>query len=164
MSTYESRPGSSHAPQTLGIGATYGRKKWVQTERTAHEAWARLAVLNPSAAALLHTLVARMDDRNALVVSRKTLAALMGCSEATVKRSTKALLQARWIDVVQVGGKGGVNAYLVNSTVAWGQKRENLHLASFSATVLANAEEQDAPLEHRELRRIPVLVPGEALQ
>lgn len=103
-----------------------------------------------------------MGERNALVVSRSTLAALMGCSEATVKRAIADLRADNWIEVAQVGGKGGVNAYLVNSTVAWGQPRDKLHLAHFTATVVVNAaEQQPGALEHRDLRRIPVLYAGE---
>lgn len=158
MQTQTSKtPRASQRP--LGVRATSGPRLWVQTERAAHEAWARLSVSNPRAAALLHTLVARMGDRNAVVVSRKTLADLMQVSEATVKRATQDLCRGRWIDVVQLGGGGGVNCYVVNSQVAWGQPREQLHLAQFSATVVANAAEQpkDA-LNHRELRRVPVLM------
>lgn len=163
MTTEKTRGGSRAVTrQTLGTRATTGPSTWVQTDRAAHEAWGRLTIANPRAAGLLHTLVARMGERNAVVVSRSTLAALMGCSEATIKRAVADLKAGNWIEVVQLGGKGGVNAYLVNSAVAWGQPRDQLHLAHFSATVVANAAEQDADvLEHRQLRRIPVLYPGE---
>lgn len=156
-------PVNRPSADTLGVPAVSGPRSWVQTERRAHEAWARLAVTNPRAAALLHTLIARMGDRNAVVISRATLAQLMGASEATVKRAVADLRAARWIDTVQLGGKGGINAYLVNSQVAWGQPRDQLHLATFTATVVANAQDQPPDyLEHRELRRIPVVFPGEA--
>ncbi len=162
MSAEETQPRVTAVTRQVGVRATSGPSTWVQTERAAHEAWARLAIANPRAAALLHTLVARMGERNAVVVSRSTLASLMGCSEATVKRAVVDLRTDRWIDVVQLGGKGGVNAYLVNSQVAWGQPRDKLHLAHFTATVVASAGEQlPGALEHRELRRIPVLYPGE---
>ena len=105
-----------------------------------------------------------MGERNAIVISRATLASLMRCSEATVKRATQELKVGKWIQVVQIGGKGGLNAYVVNSAVAWGQKREHLHLANFTATVVANASEQDeSTLEHCDLRRIPVFVSADAL-
>ena len=51
---------------------------WVQTERSAHEAWAALVRTNQRAAALLHVLVAHMDQRAAVVASRATLAHLVG--------------------------------------------------------------------------------------
>ena len=114
----------------------------------------------PTAASLLHTLVARMAERNALVISRKTLADLVGCCEATIKRAIKVLRDGNWIQVIQVGGKGGVNAYVVNSAVAWSQHRNLLHLASFTAQVVVSAAEQEdkTKLVHKELQRLPVFV------
>src|SRR3546814_6743754 len=53
---------------------------WVQTERAAHEAWASLIEKAPKAAQLMHILTARVGEHNAVVVSQKTLAALMKCS------------------------------------------------------------------------------------
>ena len=66
----------------------------------------------------------------------------------------------RWIEVVQVGGKGGVNAYVINSRVAWASRRDNLPNAIFTATVLAQSSEQEK-IETAPLRRIPSLYPGE---
>ena len=149
-------------PQAIGRQATRGRSSWVQTERAAHEAWARLITKQPRAGILLHHLVARMGPQNAVVVSQKTLAKLMGCSRQTVERAVAYLKEERWIQVVSLNGPGTVAAYVVNSAVAWGQPRDQLHLAVFSAAVVADAEDQDATtLEHRDLRRIPLLYPGE---
>ena len=86
------------------------KKTWVQTERAAHEAWAKLAMKNSSAAGLMHVLVAQMGDQNAVVASRAVLAKLIGASEATVKRAVAVLKEDRWIETIQLGGKGGVNA------------------------------------------------------
>lgn len=139
------------------------RQTWVQTERAVHEAWGRLCTEKPRAAALLHVMVAHMDSRAALVASRETLATLAKCSTATIKRSVADLKEGNWIQVVQLGGKGGVNAYAINSRVAWGDERKNLPMAFFTATVLASAREQDQ-LEltnDAPLRRIPTLYRGE---
>lgn len=133
---------------------------WVQTERKAHEAWAQLVRTNQRAAALLHVLVANMDQQAAVVASRATLARLVGYSEATVKRAVADLRAERWIEVVQLGGKGGVNAYVVNSRVAWATNRDMIVRAMFTARVLASADEQDR-IDTDELRRIPTLYPGE---
>lgn len=134
---------------------------WVQTERAAHEAWATLVRTNQRAAALLHVLVAHMDHQAAIVASRATLAQLVGYSEATVKRAVSDLRADCWIDVIQLGGKGGVNAYVVNSRVAWADSRERLGTAAFTARVLARQVEQDLPEIAAPLRRIPTLYPGE---
>lgn len=134
---------------------------WVQTERAAHEAWAQLVRTNGRAAALLHVLVANMDSQAAVVASRATLAQLVGYSEATVKRAVADLRADRWIEVVQLGGKGGVNAYVVNSRVAWADSRDKLGRAVFRATVVTTKAEQTDGIDTSALRQIPTLYPGE---
>lgn len=136
------------------------RQTWVQTERSAHEGWAQLVRTNQRAAALLHVLVSQMDSQAAVVASRSTLAQLVGYSQATVKRAIADLKNDRWIEVIQLGGKGGVNAYVVNSRVAWADSRERLPSARFSAVVIARHDEQDR-IDSEPLRRIPTLSPGE---
>lgn len=136
------------------------KQTWVQTERSSHEAWAVLVRQKPRAAALLHTIVAHMDNQSALVASRATLAALENCSEATIKRAVSDLKDGNWVEVIQVGGKGGINAYVVNSRVAWANKRDRLPGAIFTATVLATEEEQES-IDTAPLRRISTLYPGE---
>ncbi len=150
------------APPEIGAPAENPRAKWVQTERKAHEAWASLIGRKPRAAMLLHHLVARMGHQNAIVVSQKTLAKIVGVHLETVKRALRDLESERWIQVVKMNGPGTVCAYVVNDRVAWAEKRELLRLSVFSATVVADEEDQDAnALRHDELRRIPLLYPGE---
>lgn len=153
MSTNMTRLGSNPLSESK-------KQTWVQTERASHEAWAELVQSSPRAAALLHVLVAQMNQQAAVVASRATLAALTRCSEATTKRAIATLKAERWIEVVQLGGKGGVNAYVINSRVAWADRRDRLPEAIFTATVLARRDEQDA-IDSAPLRRIPALYPGE---
>jgi len=111
---------------------------------------------------LLHHLVAQMGHQNAVVVSQKTLGKLMGVTDRTVRSAVADLVAERWIQVVKMNGPGTVAAYVVNDRVAWGQPRDQLRLSVFSATVVADAEDQDTlTLEHSDLRRIPALYPGE---
>lgn len=145
----------AHTPARRGAS-------WVQTERASHEAWSRLVIRKPVAAAVLHTLVARMGDQNAVVVSQKTLAALIGVTDRTIRNAIQVLVAENWVQVVRLNGPGTVSAYVVNSAVAWGQPRYKLHLAAFTAAVVADAADQEAiTLEHRDLRKIPMLYPGE---
>lgn len=145
----------------VGIPATHKTGQWVQTERKAHEAWAGLIARKPRAAQLLHHLVAQMGHQNAVVVSQSVLAKLMGCSVETVKRAVRDLSSEGWMQVVRIG-KGKEAAYVVNDRVAWGQSRDQLRLSTFSATVIADIDDQEPEaLEHRDLRRIPTLYPGE---
>ncbi len=146
----------------LGTPAKPKVGQWVQTERKAHEAWAKLIGRKPRAAMLLHHLVAQMGHQNAVVVPQRVLAKLMNCSQETVKRAVADLVAERWIQVVKLNGPGTVNAYVVNDRVAWGQPRDQLRLSAFSATVVADYEDQDpTALDHADLRRIPTLYPGE---
>ena len=151
------------APQEkLGTPATTKYGQWVQTERKAHEAWANLLTRKPRAGVLLHHLVANMGHQNAVVVSQKTLAKLMGVTDRTVRTAVSDLVAERWIQVVKLNGPGSVSAYIVNDRVAWGQPRGELALSVFSAAVVADKDDQDpATLDSTNLRRIPVLFPGE---
>lgn len=109
---------------------------------------------------MAHFLVAHMERTGAVVASYATLAKITGMSVATVRRALDDLKADRWIEVVQIGGKGGANAYVINSRVAWALGRDKLHMAAFTARVIADAEEQPQ-LDDTPLRRIPTLHPGE---
>jgi hypothetical protein len=63
-------------PAKLGTPVKAGPRTWVQTERAAHEQWARLVMSSPRAAALMHHFVALMGHQNAVVIPQKTLARL----------------------------------------------------------------------------------------
>jgi len=150
-------PELTHPPLTHSTHQT-----WVQTERIAHEAWGRLTVKSPRAAALMHHLVAQMDQSAAVVASHATLAALCGMSTSTIKRAIADLRDGNWIDVVQIGGKGGALGFIVNSRVGWAASRDKIHMAAFTARVLVIGDEQeDGYLEKPALHRIPILRQGE---
>lgn len=135
---------------------------WVQTERKAHEAWASLIGRKPAAARVMHLLVANMGDQNAVVVSQKTLAKMMGSSIDTVQRALRVLVDEQWVQVVKLNGPGTVAAHIVNDRVAWGQPRDQLRVSVFSAAIIADAADQDAAtLEGGPLQSIPSLYPGE---
>lgn len=149
-------------PAELGLPAPANAGSWVQTDRKAHEAWAGLISRKPRAAELLHHLVAQMGQQNAVVVSQKVLAQIMGKSLDTVQRALRVLEDERWIQIVKMNGPGTVAAYVVNDRVAWAQRRDQLHLSVFSATVIADlADQEPKALDSSALKRIPVLYPGE---
>jgi len=137
---------------------------WVQTERAAHEAWAELMRDSPNAAMLMHLLVARVGEHNAVVVSQKTLAKIMGRHINTVKTALKTLRDRHWIEVRQVGERGTVNAYIINDRVAWTGKRDGIRYSLFSAAVVLSEEEQPdrEQIGNQEpLRKVPSLYRGE---
>lgn len=149
-------------PQKIPEKAPSGR--WLQTERAAHEAWAKLISEAPKAAQLMHLLVARIGVNNAVVISQKNLLRLMGASRPTVQRAVKKLRDDLWIEVRQIGDRGTTNAYVVNDRVAWLGKRDGIRYSLFSAAVVISDDEQPdaAELDHREpLRQIPSIGRGE---
>jgi hypothetical protein len=106
----------------------------VQTERAAHEQWTALTMRSPRAAALMHHFVAL------------------------------AMVRERWVQVVQIGASGTVNAYVLNGNVAWGERREQrARLSVFNAVVVGDAEDQPAGMldDAPPLRRVPVIFPPE---
>lgn len=141
------------------------RGTWVQTERAAHEAWAALIDQSPQAAKIMHILTARIEDNNAVVISQDTLAKLAKASRRTVQRALTVLRNGNWIDIRQIGPNGTVNAYVINDRVAWANRRDNLRLSIFSATVIVDAAEQpdcDNLDNLPALHRLPALFEGEA--
>lgn len=133
------------------------RGTYVQTDRAGHERWAVLGVKHPAASALLHILAAHVSDQNAVVASQSTLAKLMGASLSTVKRALKVLEEGNWIETAQIGASGTVNAYVLNSRIAWTEPRDRLQYARLRADVLLASDEQPNGIAHdrRPLERLP---------
>ncbi len=151
-------------PIAPGLARPHGT--WVQTDRAAHEAWAQFLSLKGATAAsrILHVLIARMGDRNAVVISQGALAEEMQVDPRTIRRAIAMLRDHNWIQTVNLGGaKSGVQAYIVNSRVAWQGSRDGIRHSVFDATVYATeAEQEDGMLDHQgELHRIPALYPDE---
>lgn len=137
---------------------------WVQTEREAHEAWARLIGRSPKAAQLMHILTARVGEHNAVVISQPTLAKLMDCHLNTVAKAAKMLVSDNWIEIRRIGGSGTTNAYIINDRVAWLGKRDGIRYSLFSAQVIISDEEQPDCEQLGQLpplRTLPTLHRGE---
>lgn len=138
---------------------------WVQTERAAHEAWAQLITKSPKAAAVMHLLTARVGDNNAVVISHKNLAQLVGVKSVTTIKTALAVLEAdRWIEVRRIGKNGTVNAYVINDRVAWSGKRDGIRYSLFTAAVITSSDEQpdEGHLDNLPpLRRLPSMLHNE---
>lgn len=139
---------------------------WVQTERAAHEAWAMFLGLPGSlnASRVLHLLIARMADHNAVVMSQKTMAGLLGVDARTIRRAVAMLKEHRWIETRQIGDRGTVNAYIINDKVAWSGPRDGIRYSLFTANVvISDVEQPDADqIDTSEpLRKLPSLFPDE---
>jgi Firmicute plasmid replication protein (RepL) len=149
--------------RTIGL-TTQPSGTWVQTERAAHEKWAKLIGSHPKAAALMHVIVGNVGRQNALVASQKNLARMVGCTDRTVRRALEVLQAGNWIEVRQIGANGTTNAYVVNDRVAWSGNRDGIRYSLFSAAVLVSDDEQPDQDEIGalpSLARIPALYPGD---
>jgi hypothetical protein len=141
--------------------------QWVQTERAAHEAFASLITRSPLAAKIMHLLVARVGNNNAVVISQGVLAELAGASRQGVQKALRILSQERWLEIRQIGDRATVNAYVLNDRIVWHGPRDGLRYSLFSATVIASSAEQPDQDELarnedlRPLRRLPTIYPGE---
>lgn len=123
------------------------RGHFVQTDRMAHELWAKLGVKYPAASALLHVLAANVGERNAVVASHKVLSQLMGASVSTIKRALQILEAGNWIEIHQIGQNGTVNAYVLNHRVAWTEARGRMRYARIQADVILAEDEQRQTIE-----------------
>jgi DNA-binding transcriptional MocR family regulator len=148
----------------LQYGLTTTPGHWVQVERKAMEQWAKLTLANPKAAAVMHLLLANVGRHNAVVISQKTMAGLLGCSVRTVIRAVEILQDHNWVEVRRIGSTNTTNAYIINDRVAWVGARDGLRHSMFSATVIVSEEEQPdkGTLNHDEqLKQIPFMNPDE---
>jgi hypothetical protein len=139
---------------------------WIQTERALHEAWSKFLALRGALAAsrVMHLFLSRLGKHNAVVISQKTIAALLECDERTVRRAVKMLADYHFIEIRQIGDRGTVNAYVVNTNVAWTGPRDGIRYALFSAAVVISDQEQpdrDALDKREPLQQFPSLYPGE---
>lgn len=137
--------------------ATNKSLTFIQTDRAAHEAWSQLTLSKPWAAAILHKLVALLDDKNGgvIVISNDTLAKMMGCHVRTVQRSTAELEAGKWLQKVKLSKT--VQGFAINASVGWcGFVSDKAKLAAFHATVIVDQADIPAPVQ---LKRIPVLYP-----
>jgi hypothetical protein len=147
---------------SVGRAVVPKRQTFVQIEREALIEWANFTQKNPTASALLQRLISLMDKQGAVAVSHKILAKLCRCTDRTIRRAIEELEKGNWIQVVKLGVAGTVNAYVINSRVAWCDLRDNKKMAIFSARIVADVEEQDErTLSNEKLRRIPMIHPPE---
>lgn len=118
---------------------------WLQVTRTAMAQLGEMMARNPKATATMLQIASAIGQDNALVISHANLAKMVGCSTATLKRALQELHAANWIEIIQIGDRGTVNAYVVNSAVAWTKGRDKLSYSKFHATVIASSNEQPRP-------------------
>lgn len=149
--------------RALGQTSRNSPVTWVQTDRATHERWAQLILTAPRSAQLMHILCAHVGEFNAVAIAQPLLAKMMGCTERTVRNALAPLVEGNWIQVVQMGARGTVNAYVINDRVAWTKNRdERKNYSLFSAMIVADAADQTPEtLNGPDLRRLPMIYPPE---
>lgn len=146
----------------VGKSLSPKRQTFVQMERDSLAAMAELIRRSPTAARALSLLCSMMDKTNAVAISHQLLADRLECSLATIKRSLELLVDDNWIEVWRIGKSGTVNAYVVNSRVAWADKRDNKQHAIFAAQVIVDrADTPESQQRKAPLRKIPIIFPPE---
>ena len=134
---------------------------FVQIERSALLPWERLIATDAVAARLMMFLLARLNRRNAIVISQATMAKMLGVTVRTVQRAQRVLRESKWIQQVKVGN---MTVLVINHAVAWTDSRElRGRFSAFEALVVADAEEQDDTTMTLSgpLNTVPFVVPPE---
>jgi len=149
-------------PVTLRASAVIGRPiTWAQLSLAASEDLRGLIHRHAAAAQLILALIERMrpGTGGVVVVSRTTMAEILGASPRTIDRALATLAAEGWVQRMRIGG---AFALAINSRVAWVGERDHLSHAIFAATVIASRTEQDAmALDPPPIRHVPTLQPGE---
>ena len=107
-------------------------------------------------------MAANIGNGNALIISQKVIAKVLGIHERTVRTAIADLEVGNWLQVVKVGA-GRECAYVLNDRVAWTQHRDKLKLSRFSAEVIVDADDQVAAslAKIEPLNKLPKLFPDE---
>lgn len=149
------------APKTAAILPARSPVSFVQIERSALLPWEHLIATDAVAARLMMRLLAKMNRRNAIVISQPTLAKMLDVGLRTVQRAIRVLKESHWLQQVKVGN---MTVLVVNHAVAWSDSRElRGKFSTFDALVVANADEQDALTLAMTgpLNTVPFVVPPE---
>lgn len=140
-----------------------GHAHFAMIEKSALHNLDELMQTDMQAARLIMSIIRLMEPGGGgvVVISRASMAELLGVSLPTVQRALKTLVQGQWVHRLKIGG---AYALAVNKAVAWVGPRGQMNHAVFGATVIASRSEQDAAgLNPGQLRQLPTAFPGEAV-
>lgn len=132
---------------------------WLQSDKAAHKAMWMLGVKHPTALAVLHFMVSKMQrGTNGVVMSASALSSEMGVSSRTIQSTIAVLRDSKFVQVLKTGN---TNVYIINSRVAWQGERGHRY-ASFNAHITVEENEQEKPVdqliaESEEMVEVPVM-------
>lgn len=98
-----------------------------------------LGVENPTALRILLFLIRHMDGYNAIGVTQKLLARLLGLSRQTVSTNIMYLREHGWIEIYKLGK---ANIYIVNPEVVWTSYASQKAYCKFQGTFLLDRDDQ----------------------
>ena len=112
--------------------------------------------LGRTAQAVLERLNEQAVRHNAVVVSQRTLAGLVGCTVRTVQTALAELETGHWIQVIKLNATGTVCAYVVRTPAGWPQDgAAGAQVVNLSAAVVvAMAEQAKATRTTTPLRKL----------
>lgn len=141
----------------LRTSVSEDRSQFAMIEKQALANLDELMKQDIQAARLIITLIGFLEPNSGgvVIVSKNTMAELLGVSTATISRALRTLIAGKWVHRTRVGT---AHAIAVNDTVAWVGARSQRQYSVFSATVIASRSEQsEADLLPRELKKLPIV-------
>jgi len=135
--------------EVLSTRLIHKNKNFIQLSEIYMQTFIKLNTENSSGFNFFMFLLDKMDRRNAILISRDTLAALFNVKVLTISRWTRWCKDKKLIDVVKSGSS---NIYCVNSNLAWKAGADKKHYAKFTTEVIVSKEEQET--EHNYYKQI----------
>lgn len=108
----------------------------------------------PKAASLFMFLAEKMDQENALIVSKETLAEVMQVSVRTVTRQIAVLKEKGFIQILK---SGVTNIYLINANIAWTTDGDRKAFAKFRANVFVSKSEQEYNVRAKKYKQLDLI-------
>ena len=139
------------APRNKQQGVRGKNSDFVMVFRSSMSGLRDLTRKNPGARVVLDFIIEHMDKSNALMISRETLADVMGCSTPTIDRRIKALKDGQYLHIIKSGTS---NVYILNAEVAWTTYSDKRVYAYFKTNVFASSVEQEKSVKAKISRQI----------
>lgn len=115
-------------------------ERWAQFNLKKVSTLNKLIKENPTSARVLLTMIDKMDNRNAIVISMKALSEMLLLSRSTLHRSIQFLKENGLIKIYKSGSS---NVYAVNDDIVWKSYATNRKFSAFDAKVILSKDEQE---------------------
>lgn len=115
-------------------------ERWAQFNLKKVSTLNKLIKENPTSARVFLTMIDKMDNRNAIVISMKALSEILLLSRSTLHRSIQFLKENGLIKIYKSGSS---NVYAVNDDIVWKSYATNRKFSAFDAKVILSKDEQE---------------------